>query len=92
MTKTLHGIFDGKAIVPEGEAILPVNTRMKITVEFETASERPKGVSGAEFLEAIRQVRHCFDAETLDAMEKGIREHDELTLRAMEMEDEAGGR
>ena len=53
--------FDGKVIVPDEPVNLPTNKKLIIHVEAEDEQPRTRGVSGRQFLEAVRTVKISHD-------------------------------
>ena len=69
--------FDGKVIVPDEPVDLPTNQRLIVHVE--SAEARPRGVSGPQFLEAVRKVKipHEDIVQMNNAIEEGCERIDD---------------
>jgi hypothetical protein len=70
MTRTLTARFDGKVIVPDDRPELPINQRLRLTVEPLENGTPPNGTPGIELL----RFAGTLSDEDAQAMKRAIEE------------------
>jgi hypothetical protein len=75
----LKAHFDGKVIVPDEPVDLPTNQKLIVHVEAVDGQGRPRGISGRQFLEAVRKVKISHDdiVQMNNAIEEGCERIDD---------------